>query len=297
MTAAAPTRNLRDMPYPDEPGLREAIGELLAESWTRLPAVIERARGWGADWCELSTPFVEREGSRIVAHVGVIELPLLLDGQVERVAGIHAVCTAGERRGRGLMPRTMARALAWVDARYETAILWANDPDLYGRFGFVAREESIFVVTQRGGPARARPLSLDDPRELAFVRERLARRTPVSLYSGTTGESAALELLDLALWSKGPSLVHLPELDAIVVCTLRERFLDLYDVIAERPIALAELTSQLGQAIETVVVHFTPDRLAPAQHFVEPTTLHDVLMTRGRWPLADAFALPPLARC
>lgn len=164
-------------------------------------------------------------------------------------------------------------------------------------FGFVAREESIFVVAQRGGPARARPLALDLPEDRALVRERLARRTPVSERSGVTGNAAALELLDLALWPHGPSLAYLPELDAIVVYTLRERFLDLYDVIAERPLALAELTSQLGQAIETVVIYFTPDRLMPAQPLIEPTTLDDVLMTRGRWPLAGPFAFPPLARC
>lgn len=286
------------MPYPDEPGLRESTLELLAESWTRLPAAIERARGWGADWCELSTPFVAREGSRIVAHVGVIELPLVLEGRPTLAAGVHAVCSARDRRGRGLVRDAMARALAWIDERYELALLWANDPAIYGRFGFVAREESIFVVAQRGGPWRAEPLSLDEPRTRALVRERLARRTPVSQRSGIRGAAAALELLDLALWPSGPSLALLPELDAIVVYTQRERFLDVYDVIADEPHSLAEIASRLGEAIDTVVLHFTPDRLALAQVVVEPTTLYDSLMTRGRWPLAEgAFALPPLTRC
>jgi predicted N-acetyltransferase YhbS len=298
VTAAASTRNLRDMPYPDEPGLREAVGALLAESWTRLPAAIERARGWGADWCELSTPFVAREGSRIVAHVGVIELQLVLDGRTCTRAGIHAVCTARDRRGRGLMRRTLEQALAWVDARYEGALLWANDPDIYGRFGFVAREESIFVVRQRGGEGRVEPLSLDAAADRERVWTHLARRSPVSLRSGSAREAAALELLDLALWRNRPCLAHLPELDAIVVYALRGPYLDLYDVIAEGAPRLADIAGQLGARIEHVVVYFSPERLACTPELVEPTSLPDVLMTRGGWPLAhEPFAVPPLARC
>jgi predicted N-acetyltransferase YhbS len=298
VTATAPTRNLPDMPYPDEPGLREGVGALLAESWTRLPAAIERARGWGADWCELSTPFVAREGSRIVAHVGVIELQLVLEGRACTRAGIHAVCTASDRRGRGLMRRTLEQALAWVDARYEGALLWANDPDIYAPFGFVAREESIFVVDQRGGEGRVEALSLDDAAARERVWAQLARRTPPSWRSGVAREAAALALLDLSLWRGGPHLAYLPELDAIVVYALRKPYLDLYDVIAEGAPRLADIAGQLGASIERVVVYFTPDRLSCTPTLVEPTTLPDVLMTRGAWPLAHAaFAVPPLARC
>lgn len=286
------------MPYPDDPGLRAATRDLLAQSWTKLPAAIDRAARWGADWCELSTPFVEREGDRVVAHVGVIELPLVIEGREQVYAGIHAVCTAGDRRRRGLMRATMARALAWADQRYAGALLWANDPALYQPFGFVEREESIFVGEVRGGPSRARALDLERPDELAFVRERLERRVPVSRRSGARGPAAALELLDLSLWRSGPELAHLPELECLVVYAVRERFLDLYDVIAEHEPPLAEIAARLGERIDTAVVYFTPDRLAAPWLRAEPTSLLDTLMTRGPWPSElEALAIPPLTRC
>ncbi|MFO7565377.1 MAG: GNAT family N-acetyltransferase [Enhygromyxa sp.] len=284
------------MPYPADPELRQATLELLGRTWTKLPSAITRGEAWGANWCELSTPFVELAGGRVVAHVGVIELPLVLDGQRRRFAGIHAVCTELSQRGRGHMRAAMTRALAHVDAHFDGALLWANDPTIYGRFGFVAREESMFVGPVRGGTSeRVRPLSLAEADDLALLHRYLDRRTPASLCSEVT-DATALTLIDLALWQPGPSLALVPELDCIVVYAVRERFLELYDVIAEQPVALGELASRLGAQIDTAIVHFTPDRLDAPQLRAEPTVLIDTLMVRGEW-IAGPLAIAPVRRC
>jgi hypothetical protein len=78
---------------------RRSILELLGRTWTKLPAAIARAQAWGASWCELSTPFVELAAGSIVAHVGVIELPLMLDGQ--RVASRASTRSAPRSRSAG----------------------------------------------------------------------------------------------------------------------------------------------------------------------------------------------------
>ena len=285
------------MPYPSDPTLRASTLELIGSIWTRLPSAVERARAWGSDWCEVSTPFVHTLGDRVIAHVGVLEIPLVIAGTPQTVAGIHAVCAAPEQRRRGHVRATMERALAWVDERYATSLLWANDPAIYGRFGFVRREESIFVGPVRGGASETlRPLALERPEDIAFLRDRLARRAPVSQRSGTC-EPGWLALLDLALWSPGPSLAYIPELECIVVYTLRERFLDLYDVIGERIPSLDEIAGRLGARIDTAVVFFSPDQLDAPQLQAEPTLLIDDLMIRGRWPVEGAFAFPLIARC
>jgi predicted N-acetyltransferase YhbS len=286
------------MPYPTDPTLRADTLELLGSIWTRLPRAVERARSWGADWFEHSTPFVHLEAGRVIAHVGVLEIPVMLAGESRTIAGIHAVCAAADHRGRGHVRATLERALAWADARCDLAVLWANDPAVYPRFGFVAREESIFVGPVRGGSTTSlRPLSLDRPDDVALVRERLARRTPLSNQTGTD-EPGWLACLDLALWSPGPSLAYIPELECIVVYGVRERFLDLYDVIAETIPPLAELAGRLGARIDTAVVYGSPDRLDAPLLVAEPTVLIDTLMTRGRWPLGDQpFAFSPIARC
>jgi predicted N-acetyltransferase YhbS len=286
------------MPYPDDPALRSETLELLGRIWTRLPSAVERARACGVDWFEVSTPFVELEAGRVVAHVGVLEIPVVLDGEARTIAGIHAVCSRAEHRGRGHMRVAMQRALAWADARFETAVLWANDPSIYGRFGFVARQESMFVGPVRGGPTRElRSLALDRPADVAFLRERLAAREPVCRRLATR-EPGWLALLDLALWTPGPSLAYLPELDCVVVYAVRERFLDLYDVIAGEIPTLADIAARLGERVDTAVVYFSPDSLAAPALLAEPTVLIDSLMVRGRWPIEDrAFAFSPLGRC
>lgn len=286
------------MAYPSDPSLRAEALDLLGLMWTKLPGAVVRARGSGADWFEVSTPFLQSQAGRIVAHVGVLEIPMILDGQPRIVAGIHAVCTHPEQRGRGHMRAAMQRALAWADARYETALLWANDPGIYGRFGFCAREESMFVGPVQGGPASGlRALTLEHPADVAFLRERLAARGSVS-GSIATGEPGWLALIDLALWTPGPSLAYLPDLDCIVVYAVRERFLDLYDVIAREIPTLGDIAARLGEGIDTAIVYFSPDLLAAPALVAEPTVLIDTLMVRGRWVAGErAFAFSPLSRC
>jgi predicted N-acetyltransferase YhbS len=286
------------MPYPNDPGFRSETLDLLGRIWTKLPGAVVRARESGVDWCEVSTPFVQYEAGRIVAHVGVLEIPVVLEGEHRTIAGIHAVCAHPEHRRRGHMRAAMERALAWVDARYDTGLLWANDPGIYGRFGFVAREESMFVSPVQGGPAsRVRALTLDQPADVAFLRERLADRRPVSRAMATC-DPGWLALLDLALWKPGPSLAYLPDLECIVVYAVRERFLDLYDVIARDIPTLSDIAARLGERIDTAIVYFLPDILAAPALVAEPTVLIDSLMVRGRWPQSDhAFAFSPLGRC
>ncbi len=285
------------MAYPNDPGFREATLALLGGIWTKLSSAVVRAQAMGADWCEMSTPFVEYQGGRIVAHVGVLEIPTVIDGERSTIAGVHAVCVHPEHRGRGHMRVAMERALAYLDERFRTSVLWANDPAIYGQFGFVARDESIFVGPVRGGALHLQSLSLDRPEDVALVRERLARRKPVSPRLATC-EPGTLALLDLALWNPGPSLAYLPALDCIVAYTVRERFLDLYDVIANEIPPLNEIATHLGEGIDTAVVYFSPDSLGAPKLVPEPTTLIDSLMVRGRWPSDPRpFAFSPLARC
>jgi predicted N-acetyltransferase YhbS len=286
------------MPYPNDPALRAETLDLLGSIWKRLPSAVVRARASGVDWFEVSTPFLEYEAGRIVAHVGVLEIPVVLDGEAQTIAGVHAVCSHPEHRGRGHVRAAMERALAFVDARWGTAVLWANDPSIYGRFGFVAREESMFVGPVRGGKARElRALMLDQPADVAFLREQLARRKPVSQRVAVR-EPGWLALLDLALWTPGPSLAYLPDLDCIVVYAVRERFLDLYDVIAGEMPTLADIASRLGERVDTAIVYFSPDLLGTPDLVAEPTVLIDSLMVRGRAWMGDrGFAFSPIGRC
>ena len=297
------TRYHGNVPYPLDAQMRASTLSLLGSIWKKLPQGIARARSWGADWCDWSEPFVHVENGEVVAHVGVMEIAVTLDGRARTLAGIHAVCTHPAHRGRGLLRATLTRALAWVDARYDTAVLWANDREIYRRFGFVAHAESVFTMAVAApSPAASsspRQLSLDDPADVRLLRDRLAARAPVSRRCGSR-EPGWLALVDLALSpAPGPTLARLPELDSVVAYVMEGRTLLLHDVIAPRMPSLAALVPLLGVDADAVRVFFSPDDLGAAALAAGPTPLDDFLMVRGA-PLLDRnepFAFSPLTRC
>ena len=98
------------------------LAALLGRVWPRLPAGVARAGALGFAWTDVSTPFVRREGERVVAHVGVVELPLVIAGRRVRVGSIHAVCTDPDRRGRGLARGLMQETLAACAGRFGAPI-------------------------------------------------------------------------------------------------------------------------------------------------------------------------------
>ncbi len=278
--------------------------DLLGGVWKGLPTAVARARGWGADWVAHSEAFVEVRHGQVVAHVGVMEIAATIDGREQVLAGIHAVCTHPEHRGQGLMRRTMDRALTWVDARYPSAVLWANDRAIYERFGFVARPESMFAFAPDGpslnaDASDARQLSLGVPDDLALVRSMLASRSPVSSLCGSR-EPGWLFLIDLALWGeRAPIVAHVAALDCIAVYEINDGVLRLYDVVASRLPALAALVSHLGPGVREVTVFFGTDAFSDARSLPAlPTSLYDFLMVRGApLPAVVPLAFSPLSRC
>jgi hypothetical protein len=288
------------MPYPNDPAFRSSTIDLLGTIWKKVPPGIVTSRAWGADWLEGSEPFVRAERGESLAHVGVLEIPVVARGRRVTLAGIHAVCTRADHRGRGHMRDVMTRALAWVDARYEAAVLWANDAAIYGRFGFVARSEHVFrtrVETTNGAP-RTRRLSLDDADDRRLFRERLARRAPVSQTFGAM-DAGWLTMINVALWgADAPAIVLADAIDAIVVYEVQGRVLRLYDVIAAAMPPLDAVVSCLGGGFDAVDVFFAPDGLGVSALEALPTPLDDTFMVRGSIvPEGTGVVLSPLSRC
>ncbi|HET6581811.1 MAG TPA: GNAT family N-acetyltransferase, partial [Nannocystaceae bacterium] len=181
-----------------------AVIRLVESVWPRLTNAIPTAARLGARWQEMSTPFVAEDGGRVVAHAGVLEIPLVLDGRAVTAAGVHAVCTHPDARGRGHARRVLEAALAHAAGRCETIVLHANDAALYRKFGFRDVEQCAFV----GAPPRAakaapmRPLSSSRPDDVALLLSAFAARTPVSHVLGV-GSAGPLFVLDEVLGCGG----------------------------------------------------------------------------------------------
>lgn len=287
------------MAYPTDPSVRSSVLRLLGEVWAWIPPAVALAGRWGADWYEASTPFVAWEGDRAVSHVGVVPVALAAEGRDLSVGGIHAVCTAPDRRGRGLMRRCMEQALAFADERYATAVLWTEQPALYERHGFRRCEELLFRAALPEGARRAdggRALDPGRPEDLALLRAMLAARTPVSGLCAAQ-DAGSHFLIDLAIHRSieppGPSVDHLSELGCVVVHRRRGAVWILEDVVGPSIPPLGALVERLAGDADAVEVLFTPDRLAAPALRAAPRPPASALMVRGRPLPAGSLALSP----
>lgn len=273
---------------------------LLASIWPRLEEGIPRAQLWGAAWHAVSTPFVRFEAETAIAHVGVIPVPMVVAGEAVEMAGIHAVCTRPEYRGRGLSRALMEEALAHCDTRFPAAFLTTEEPELYTRYGFrlVPQQTFVSALEPRVAEAVPRRLSLDDAADRALLGRLLATRSAVSQVLGTR-EPGWLFKINVSLWHEIAGHIHyLEDLDCAVVYRSERGTLRIYDLIAAELPPLDELVARIGQGAERLELLLTPDRLQAEELRPVPLASGDSLMVRGPFPAEGTpLILPPLARC
>lgn len=280
-----------------DPQRRAELLAVLGSAFTTLPGKIDAARALGFDWDAVTTPFVEHADDRIVAHVGVLDVPLRLAGRAVRVAGIHAVCTLPSHRRRGCFRRTMEQALAFVEPRWELAQLCTDEPILYEPFGFRVVPTCHWEAARPREPAVAVPLRrLELERDLPALVAALARRTPLSHRYAAMDDGWLLGI-DAVLSTGDLSLLHpVPELGAFVAGRLDVDRFTLCDVITDRLPTWSALAPHLpGRG--PIALAFTPDRFPDAHAQPTPAPGSGSFMVRGPFPLdGEAFAVPPLAQ-
>ncbi len=284
--------------YADEPGLLERVFSLLDLAFIGLSAHARALGPLGLRWDHVSTPFLVTDGDQPLAHVGVLEVPMVLDGRERLVGGIHAVCTHPNHRRRGYFRLAMDEALAWCDERYATALLIGEDSGLYEPLGFRVVRESRFVAPacrsgSRPHRQRLRRLDLAQPADLCILHRLLDQRAPVSRRLGVVRERGVF----LFTQAKQP-MWYAEDLDAILCLKTTDATLQLYDVVATRIPTLQDVIDRIDSPLERAEVYFTPDRLdaslTPEPHVVDGDSL---LMVRGEFPSPHSdLMLPTTAR-
>jgi GNAT superfamily N-acetyltransferase len=290
------------------PAVDPRVLALLGRVWPKISPAIALADRLGFSWAAVSTPFVHYAGERAVAHVGVIELPLLIGGRQRMVGSIHGVCTDPEHRGRGHARALMQTALAHCRVRYGSVVLTTLIPEFYARHhAFRVVPEHAFMrpvagVTASAGGRRLSPI-VEDGRLLMRL---LARRVPVSERLGSLDAATVFVFALLLGWGDFSRAYHHAALDVVTVHEVVGRTLVLYDVVGATIPPLADLLEAIGADVDRVVTLFVPDRLGPgfraeawdasrAQALGDPGFAG--LMARGALSTgAEAFMLPVTAR-
>ncbi|MGK5640768.1 GNAT family N-acetyltransferase [Streptomyces sp. URMC 126] len=115
--------------------------------------------GWGLTWRPKDEHFGVRWDGRLVAHAGLVALPLTAGGVRMEVAGLGGVAVASAARGRGLARLAVAAATDHArDRGFSFGLLFCL-PDragLYERLGWYPAADEV-VVEQPAGP-RVMPL-------------------------------------------------------------------------------------------------------------------------------------------
>jgi GNAT superfamily N-acetyltransferase len=280
-----------------DPTLSQRVFNLLDVVFPGVPQVAQHARALGASWESVSTPFVYLDGDRVISHVGVIEVPLVLHGQLVRIGSIHAVATYPDFRRHGYYGQLMQEILQYCEPRYETLILTTEHPEYFEPFGFRHVQEHLFTVKPReaGGRSGMRLMDMQDANDIALLHRLLETREPVSHVVGVVQEKAVF------CFNEGSRPLHyIPDLDVVVCLEMEGTQLKLFDVVGPKVPSLSALLGQMSHPIEEVTICFSADRLGVEARVTPYIFDHDgpsYLMVRGPFaPENSPFTLPRSAR-
>lgn len=273
-----------------------SVHGLYDECFPGLTAGIATAESIRVRWRDVTTPFTLFDGDRAVAHCGVLDLPMRLGGETVRVAGVHAVSTAADRRGEGLSRIVLAEALAWIDERFQTAKLNTDLERVYSGHGFRVAPTHRFLT--EGSPAPDVSKRLLRPSEIPADARLLAKlfreRVPASdVCSGA--DSGWMATMVAALRGQSDSTFWLLEdYDAVVAFEAEEGRVLVTDVIAKEPPPLEVVLGASPESGASIAWTFSPDRFCSDFEPIPAPEAVGLFMVRGEWPVETAFGISPL---
>lgn len=277
--------------------LSPRLFDLIDTVFPGLRQVAENARALGAPWESVSTPFIVREGARVIAHVGVIELSLILLGQQTTIGSIHGVATHPDYRRRGYFRQLIEEALQYCEQRFATQILTTEHPEYFEPFGFRVVQEHGFTARfqSTGRKDGLQLLNFHDTQDITLLHRLLETRTPVSQIVGVVNEKAVF------CFNEGSRpLYYAADLDVLLCLEQEDTHLTLFDVVGPRIPPLSAIVECMPQTVEKVTLCFSPDRLNVKAEARPCLFEHDgpsYFMVRGPFAAeGQPFSLPRSAR-
>lgn len=269
---------------------------LLDESFPGIKANILRCEKLGYPW--ISRPFQKLEKGKALAHVGLLDIPLYVNGSSYPTVALHAICTQASHRSQGLAMQLILEALQYAKERYECVILFTEIPKLYEKLLFRYVQEYRFHMSCRQPKGAQTLRSVISPADDPLFLRLFCDRDPVSRNlwiedKGLIGSFNALFSTYPIYWS----LYYSAAFDGFISYQLRDKTLHLFDIVAKKLPSLDLILDHLPAEIEEIYFYFSPDRFT--DDVISEPFLYDngYLMVYGNWPQEKPFMIPPLARC
>ena len=281
--------------YFGDPAASQALAALLDDTFGIDVTILDRLGG--PDPTGLPFAWFDVSGT-CIANISVFSMPLVINGNFTRAAGLQSGAVRPEYRGRGLFRSVMEAALDYCDSEgFEAVTLLTDKPALYERYGFRALAQHRFAgPAPAGGRAGAtRQLDMANDADVTLLRRLLNGRRPVS------DRFAPLRQVEMFLFNAAlmPDLrLDLMEEDGAVIAWQQgaDGTFELFDVAGAQIPALTDILAGLRITPSKIRVHFAPDHLDwTGEAIADDGDM--VLMLRGAEGLRPEhpFALPPMA--
>ncbi len=199
-----------------------------------------------------------------IANVSVYSLDMIIAGQPCRAAQICSCATREDRRNSGIGGTLLSETLASAKTTHDLVFVMSSDRAIpfYRRQGFVRVLEQIpTLLTNRTKPKPGCVrLNADSKNDLALIADLAKRRNPVSQSCGVLAPGLLMFHVINVLHE---CLYHIPDLSCVVLMKRRGRRLRIFDIIAQKMPAFAELHPYLTEGRRDLVEFgFLPDQLS-----------------------------------
>lgn len=143
------------------------VRRLLCECFPKDAAIFAATRAWNG--CRPKFSLMFREGERVIAHLGIVERIVSVDGLSVRAAGVQNVCVHPSWRGRHLSALLLDKAMEEARSRgFEAGLLFCL-PELepvYARSGWRRLSHREIVCRDAAGasgPLPGKNIAMDYP--------------------------------------------------------------------------------------------------------------------------------------
>ena len=281
--------------YFGNPAASRALAALLDDTFGINVTILDQLGG--PDPTGVPFAWFDASGT-CIANISAFSMPLVINGNFIRAAGLQSGAVRPDFRGQGLFRSVMEAALDYCDSEgFEAVALLTDKPALYERYGFRALAQHRFAgpAPTDGRAGATRQLDMASDADVTLLRRLLNARRPVS------DRFAPLRQVEMFLFNAAlmPDLRldHLEENGAVIAWQWGEDgTFELLDVAGAQIPVLANIIASLRITPSKIRVHFAPDHLDwNGEAIADDGDM--VLMLRGAEGLRPEkpFALPPMA--
>lgn len=202
------------------------------------------------------------DGNKIVSNISINKMDIIWEGQKKKALQIGTVMTHPDYRKKGLASSLMRTILDEYEKEYDIIYLFGGDSalSLYYKFGFKPLEESKFslaVSNSEASECKLRKLDISNKEDLMIISRLSSNRTYISEKLGVTNDQHLI--LFYCLYVFLDNIYYLEEEDTIVIYSIDDNELNLYDVVSKKSINLESIILKITTPkVNRVVFHFTP---------------------------------------